>query len=307
MNIPTDITTREQRIKFALANSRTMLAHSKAYKCKSLFGDNLKFTPVAPKVEIDNDLEDGTMKVSGVSSAAYIFDMHKEVHLPGWATKTVNESGMHMMLLADHKMDRDNLLAKGVNNNLSVSIVQNVAFRELGIDADGMTETVDYSAMLRRDYNPKVFDMFVNKEIYQHSVGIIPKKVELAVDDQNEGRAYELYKNILPLIANKESVQENGYFIAVKEAQLIEISALTVMPGSNGATPTTSITMREQKKFFDMHVAQTNKQINELKNEITALKSAIKDSKPINEDTQFPEPSKVLETTCKSILGKFKV
>jgi phage protein D len=42
------------------------------------------------------------------------------------------------------------------------------------------------------------------------------------------------------MIANKEVADENGYFFAVLEAELIEISA--VVKGSNTITPTISVT-----------------------------------------------------------------
>ena len=61
-------------------------------------------------------------------------------------------------------------------------------------------------------------------------------KVELAVNDAEEIEEYKVWNQYINDIGNKELAEENGYFWAVKEAKLIEISA--VLEGSNSLTPT---------------------------------------------------------------------
>jgi len=50
----------------------------------------------------------------------------------------------------------------------------------------------------------------------------------------------EFWDKYYPMMANKERADEKGYFFAVLEAELIEISA--VVKGSNVVTPTVSVT-----------------------------------------------------------------
>jgi hypothetical protein len=61
-------------------------------------------------------------------------------------------------------------------------------------------------------------------------------KLDLAVNDEDYKEEYAEWNKYINEIGNKEEAEELGYFWAVKEAVLIEISA--VLMGSNELTPT---------------------------------------------------------------------
>ena len=73
-------------------------------------------------------------------------------------------------------------------------------------------------------------------KIDQHSVGMRYIKVELAVNNEEYEDEYKNWSQYYGSIANKERADEVGYFWIVKEAALIEISA--VLMGSNPITGT---------------------------------------------------------------------
>jgi hypothetical protein len=59
-------------------------------------------------------------------------------------------------------------------------------------------------------------------------------KIDLAIDNQDDKEAYALYRKYLPMIGNADKVEQQGYFFAVQEAKLKEVSA--VLQGSNDLT-----------------------------------------------------------------------
>ena len=59
-------------------------------------------------------------------------------------------------------------------------------------------------------------------------------KIDLAIDNQDDKEAYALYRKYLPQIGNANKVEQQGYFFAVQEAKLKEVSA--VLQGSNDLT-----------------------------------------------------------------------
>jgi hypothetical protein len=89
-------------------------------------------------------------------------------------------------------------------------------------------------AEISKAKNQSVFDEYKNHEINQHSVGMYYVKIDLAIDNQDDKEAYALYRKYLPQIGNADKVEQQGYFFAVQEAKLKEVSA--VLQGSNDLT-----------------------------------------------------------------------
>lgn len=66
----------------------------------------------------------------------------------------------------------------------------------------------------------------------------------MCINDEDYGAQYEAWQKYYPEVANKEVADEIGYFWAIKEAKIIEGSA--VPRGSNCLTPTLSIESNNQ-------------------------------------------------------------
>jgi hypothetical protein len=81
-----------------------------------------------------------------------------------------------------------------------------------------------------------VYNQYLKNKVNQHSVGLRYIKIDLAIDDKDYDDEYKVYKAYIDQIGNKEMVQQQGYFFAVREAALIETSA--VLLGANELTPT---------------------------------------------------------------------
>lgn len=101
---------------------------------------------------------------------------------------------------------------------------------------------------VRKDYNYKVFKMYENGDINQHSVSFYYDDVKLAVktDDPEFSENFENWNKYLSLAINPEVAEQAGYFYVVEKAVLMENSA--VLWGSNNATPTLQVTKPEPQR-----------------------------------------------------------
>jgi len=60
--------------------------------------------------------------------------------------------------------------------------------------------------------------------------------IDLAVNDPESEQEFKMWTEIFPKLGNQEAALERGYFWVIREAKLIEGSA--VIAGSNSLTPT---------------------------------------------------------------------
>lgn len=112
-------------------------------------------------------------------------------------------------------------------------------WKELGFDFEGSTEALTFDSTVRAERNKQMFDLYRKGEVDNHSVGMRYVKLILAINDEEYGAEFDAWEKYYPEIANKETADAEGFFWAVKEAKVIEGSAVPL--GSNFATPTLDI------------------------------------------------------------------
>ncbi len=234
---------KKERLSFILANKKAILKEKKS-TIKSC--PPIEFAPV--KVTAKASGTSDTFEIIGNSIG--FMDSHDDVSITGSFNKTVQESGQNVPILINHNHSPSGIFAK----NLGVSI-KNVSISELGFEALGNTEVL--AAKIEPIYDPKMKELYANGEIKQHSVGIRYVKIELAINDATDSEGFANWNKYIPQVINREKADKNGYFFAVVEQQLLEISA--VLWGSNPYTPTLQ-----------------DKSLNDMKAEITALKEQLK-------------------------------
>jgi hypothetical protein len=158
-------------------------------------------------------------------------DSHEDVHAKGVFSKTIKERKNSIFHLHDHKFEITAKVGEPIN------IYENdILWADLGVNKIGYTQALFMDTKIMKSYNNQVFDLYKNGKINQHSVGMQYVKIDLAVNDENYEDEYKVWLDNIDSIGNKEKAQEKGYFWLVREAKLIEISA--VLLGSNELTPT---------------------------------------------------------------------
>jgi len=230
MNIKELVTNKEELIKLKKAEIKTVkgglssITKSTTNEIKGTFKNN------------ENSLE------RTIIGNTYLWmDSHDDVHAKGCFAKSIKES-KGIFHLHDHEFK----ITSKVGEPKSVYENQ-IAWKDLGINKSGTTEALFMDTEIFKDYNSQIYNEYKSNRINQHSVGMQYVKIDLAVNDESYDVEYKVWQDNIDSLGNKERATENGYFWLVREAKLIEISA--VLAGSNELTPT--LTEDKQEPLID--------------------------------------------------------
>lgn len=178
-----------------------------------------------------DNLESGVIRRKLVGNTYNWLDSHMDVHVGNTFKKSIQERANKIFHLHDHKFE----ISAKVGKIRNIKEVE-VSWNDLGVNVQGNTKALIVESDISKDLNKGIFDQYLNKEIDQHSVGMRYVKLDLAVNDSDYEEEYKVWNNHIDKIGNKQEAIDKGYFWAVSEAQLIEVSA--VLLGSNPITPT---------------------------------------------------------------------
>jgi phage head maturation protease len=224
----------KQDIKELIRNKAELIEFKKAQfkACDSsiLIDKEIKSVNKALSTSTEHDT-DTVIKRTIIGNTYNWLDSHGDVHLKGTFTKSINERQSKINHLHDHEQKTTAKVGKP-----SKVYEKEVLWSDLGVNKIGSTIAVMMDTNILKDFNSMVFRQYKDGDIDQHSVGMYYVKIDLAVNDPEEEEEYKVWTENINQIGNKEKAEEAGYFWAVKEAKLIEISA--VLEGSNELTPT---------------------------------------------------------------------
>lgn len=184
----------------------------------------------------DNEVE-GIIKRTVVGNTYGWFDSHKDVHIPGIFTKSISEN-KNVFHLHDHLYQ----LAAKVGTPTRV-YEQSISLESLGLNKVGFASCLLMDSEIKKDYNPMIYNEYLTKQINQHSVGMIYQKLFLCIPNADYKEEFANWNTYKSYVINLADAEENGYFWAVTEAKLVEISC--VLKGSNELTPTINVKENE--------------------------------------------------------------
>jgi len=225
---------KREEIKRLIANKNELIRLKKAELKKadivewSIPDFKTAFKSIGETLKQDNDSE---IYRTIVGNTYGFMDSHDDVHIKGIFTKSINENGNRVLHLHDHVHQ----LSAKVGTPLKV-YEKDLNWSDVGLDKSGMTTALLMDTRIEKARNENIFLDYKNGDINQHSVGMQYVKLELAVNDQEENEEFAAWERYKGEVINIEKAEEQGYFWAVTEAKLIEISC--VIKGSNELTPT---------------------------------------------------------------------
>jgi hypothetical protein len=238
MNIP-EFNTRKELFDFLIKNKESLIAQKKA---QIKHADALVYQPEiinikdsAFKAEGDQQIMTNDVFVKVIINTTNVVDSHKDLHLPGIWDKSLREN-KNIFHIQEHEMEFEKIISSG--KDLAV-YAKTYSWGELGFQLPGNTQALVFESKIKADRNPFMADQYKRGYVINHSVGMQYVKIVMCINDENCGAEYEAWQKYYPEVANKEFVDEFGYFWAVKEAKVIEGSA--VVRGSNYFTPTIEV------------------------------------------------------------------
>lgn len=239
MKIDAGKMTKKELIAYIVANKAEILhlkksatKHTDPYFLDSKTGLLLKDHSANKIITSDNkDREDeGIIYRTVVGNTYGWMDSHMDVHIPGIFSKSISEN-KNIAHLHDHMQ----MLTAKVGKPLKIYEHQ-MSWKSLGVDKKGMTTCLLMDSEIRKDYNAQIYQQYLEKEINQHSVGMIYVHLFLCINDDEYKEEFANWNTYEGYVGNLDEAEEHGYFWAVTEAKLREISA--VIAGSNELTPT---------------------------------------------------------------------
>lgn len=242
--------TKEELIDWLVENKKFLIQQKKSELHK---GDAISYAVArgieedgrtgAVKADIDSAtlLKADTLKVEVVINTTNLMDSHRDVHFPGIWSKSVKENKANgFLLLQEHNMKFDHVISEGAKAS-----VRTMDWVSLGFPFEGKTQALIFKAEISKDRNEFMFNQYAKGFVKNHSVGMRYVKLELASNDLRYPEEVAVWNKYIDRVANKEEVEENGYFWAITEAKIVEGSA--VVKGSNIATPTLNISSKDNQ------------------------------------------------------------
>jgi len=149
------------------------------------------------------------------------------------------------LLLQEHQMDFDKVIADSVNDNLKAN-TETIEWKQLGYNFIGSTEALIFNAQIKKDVNEFMFNLYRKGRVLNHSVGMRYVKMFLCINSNEAAYSSEKanWEKYYPVVVNPQIADEKGYFWAITEAMVIEGSA--VVKGSNEFTPTMEIEIEKE-------------------------------------------------------------
>lgn len=249
MSIEIDPSLKGKELYAFLKANKSALIAQKKYEVKRgdaigysrmLMTDKGEAVKANEPVNTDNPNE---INVLSVINTTNWLDSHKDVHIPGLWKKSLQEN-KERYLLQEHNMS-----FKGIITDQVKATTKKIAWKALGVDAEGETEALIYDSTISKDRNEYMFNEYRKGHVKNHSVGMRYIKIDLAVnepEDKYYRDEYEVWQKYIDQIANKAEAEDTGYFWAVTEAKEIEGSAVPI--GSNRITPVISVNVSDSTK-----------------------------------------------------------
>lgn len=228
---------KKELIAFLVENKESIIAQKKAElkhsECVSYAPVIVRDKTATTKANepVSADLL-AALKVVVVINTSNLFDRHSDVHIPGLWKKSLKENKA-IMHLEGHSLQFKNIISDGKNLK---AFTQDLKWSELGVDFEGDTQALMFESIIERKRNEFMLEQYANGYVKNHSVGMRYIQMVFCVNDDNFGAEFEAWEKYFPMVANQEDALDRGFFWAVKEAKVVEGSAVPI--GSNWITPT---------------------------------------------------------------------
>jgi len=254
--------TKEQEIAYIFKNKELIITQkTNAIKHGDFCNAVIQEDNGVQKAGVDVTGEDSTvLNAKLIINTTNVIDSHMDCHINGLWKKSLNET-KSLLLLQEHQMDFENVIADSVNDNL-IATTEIIDWKKLGFKFVGSTEALIFNAQIKKDVNEFMFNLYRKGRVLNHSVGMRYIKMFLCIDSNEAMYSSEKanWDKYYPIVVNQEVADHKGFFYAITEAKVIEGSA--VVKGSNAYTPTIEIEIEKENTGADIITPETEAVLN---------------------------------------------
>lgn len=244
--------TNTELFDFIKANPDNINKLVKEKKASMKLADAVLFSPSPEYIEksgvkeaglvdkAETTLPEGSIMVRAIINTTNILDSHGDVHIQGIWKKSLNEN-KYILHLQEHERKHDKVISDDLK-----AYTKNISWASLGYNFAGNTQALVFDSIVSKDRNEFMYEQYSKGYIKQHSVGMRYVKMYCCVNNGDEwATTYkDNWDKYIGQVVNRKEAEEEGYFWAITEAEVVEGSS--VVFGSNHVTPTISVTQAKQ-------------------------------------------------------------
>jgi hypothetical protein len=229
--------TQKDAFKYLKENKSDIISLKKVHKDRSL--------PVNFNIIDKTAIEKGLTPQSEITYGSYVYpiinttnymDNHDDVHMNGIWNKSINEQQGKVYFVADHKLEIDKIISRPKDVEM---MLKDFAWSELGLSYSGLTQALIFKAKLTERSMKAAYEALKSGDPVEYSIRMLYVNMCMAINDQSPEykEEYADWLKYYPLIANKDRVDERGFFFPILEAKIYKEGSM-VIAGSNEATMT---------------------------------------------------------------------
>lgn len=251
INIPDTITNKKDLFSWLVTNKKMLISQKKSEIKRA---DAVYNTPV-PVFKNENiqktfgitkTIEDSDTLIQRVCviNTTNWYDSHGDVHIDGLWKKSLQENPVNY-LVQEHDFSFKGIISEEVDARAIKYTWGEIGYSQL----QGSTQALVFNTKIDSIRNPYMFEQYKLNRVRNHSVGMRYMDLMLAINDEDWKEEFAVWNKYYDRIANKEDVDDAGFFFAILQAKVIEGSA--VVRGSNTATPTLNNKFQDADTFND--------------------------------------------------------
>lgn len=244
-NLIPEFQTKKEAFAYLRTNKAKLIAQKKALPTTS---DDLEFGYTKNEgsktfgAKADGALlsTDGELPVDIIANMSGWCDSQMDVMLKDSWKKSISEvsaSGQKIFYhLKNHSYEIDAILGKDPS-----MYAKDIDLSMFNITTDlKKAQGLIMASLVMKAYDEKAYNLYSDGQVKQHSIGLQYIQIVLCLDSTEEEDVAEKknWDKYYPQVINKEKVDNYGYFWAVIEAKILEVSA--VLYGANILTPVLS-------------------------------------------------------------------
>lgn len=245
-----EFTSQKDLFSYLRKNADKIIGQKKALPTVT---DNLEFgysitQPVKTSGKKDSsqqpEMVDGELPVDIIGNMAGWCDSYMDVMIKDNWNKSINDVGASGQKLIYHLKNHGTgyqYTTDSVIGRDPVLYTKMIDLSVFPIKTDiKKAQALMMSSTVMEEYDEKCYYLYRDKQIKQHSIGLQHIKIYLCINStEEEDTMYkENWDKYYPQVINKDKADSRGYFWAVTESRILEVSA--VLFGANELTPVAS-------------------------------------------------------------------
>ena len=210
-----------------------------------------KATKAAAEAAATTEDVEKELQVEIIANVSGWCDSQMDVMIKDNWNKSINDIGASGQKIIYHLKNHDYCTDSIIGKDASL-YTKDIDLSIFNIKSDiKKAQALLMSSTVCQDYCEKTFMLYEDGQIKQHSIGLQYVKIYMCInsEDPEDAQYKDNWDKYYPQVINKDKIDIKGYFWAVVESKILEVSA--VLFGANELTPVISTSQPDEDTETD--------------------------------------------------------